>query len=301
MKRTLAFLPAALVIFCLLSGCAKTEEAAAPAPTPQIIYVTVTPAPESEAPLGTDELPLVVDPGQASFPGGLDDDGRGGGEYGICDENDPRFEGVEPVETVELTADRQYEANIFLSNFAEQNFQFYMYDLDLSQILGPLVRFAHIWYKINDQSGITYGELDGQTWEILSADRLCQVTDRFFPFELTEEDIERYYRPEEHSFYRDGLFYFEAADGEAHNRIAVADSITRMSTGVLFITFTEYDVDLDTYFDFEGSVPRSYYELTAEQAAAKSDLTAAASGRAIVEPHTYNGRSTYRLIEYTAL
>lgn len=294
MKKALCLTLAALLGLLLLSSCAKTEEA--PAPTPEIVYVTVTPepAPETQAPveppLEEDALPLELDPGPGSFPGGLDDDGPG--EY------DPR-DGVAAVEELSLTAERQYEANIFLSNFAEQGFRFYSYDLDMSQIMAQLVRFAHIWYKVNSYSEIAYGTFSGVTCETLTVGQVDTVVSRFFPFSVTREDADSYYIPPEHSFYQDGVFYFEAADGESYNRIAVVESATLMSDGTYQLAFVEYSIDLETYFSFDGGIPRSYYELTAQEAAARSDLTPLGSGVAYALPHDYQGRASYQLLEYT--
>ena len=298
MKKALCLTLAALLGLLLLSACAKTEEP--PAPAPEIVYVTVTPEPAPEAqgpvepPLEDDALPLELDPGPGSFPGGLDDDGRGpdeGGELYPWDD-------VTAVQSLEMTADRQYEANIFLSNFAEQGFRFYSYDMDMSQIMGQLVRFAHIWCKVNRQSEITYSTFSGVTCETLTAEQVDAVVSRFFP-SVTREDADLYYIPPEHSFYRDGTFYFEAADGEAHNRIAVAEGVTVMSDGTCFITFGEYEIDLETYYSFDGGIPRSYYELTASQAAERADLTLAAVGASCALPHDYQGRASYQLLEYS--
>lgn len=304
MKRSLALILIAVLLLCTASACTKENPELGPKPVSQSFSAeeseTPTPAPDPliEPPPPSDEMPLIVDPGPGSFPGGLDDDGPGG-EYAVYDEEDPRFEGVTIVENVELTAETQYEANVFLSNFAEQCFWFYCYDLDMGQFIDRIVDFAHIWYKINDYSAITYGQLDGHTYEILSADRFCEIAERYFPFEMTEDTIETYFRPQEHSFYQDGRFFFDAADGEAYNRIAVADGITRLSDGSCVITFTEYDIDLNTYYSFTGDIPLEYYELTPASAAERRDLTMTASGSAIVLPYDYNGRSTYQLIEYT--
>ena len=302
MKRALSLLLASLLALSLCAGCAKTESAEAPA---QTTSRPANGAADAEEPSSAAEIPeaaVIDDPAETSFPGGLDDDGRGPDEdaYYEPEEGAPgTMSGLTPVEFFPLDGSKQYEANIFLSNFAEQGINLYFYDLDMSQILPSLVHFAHIWCKINDQSAITYGQVDGVTYEILTFDRFRSVIGRYIPLNVTEESVEHSYTPQAHSFYQDGKFYFEAADGEAYNRIAVADSLSQLEDGRYCLTFTEYEIDLDAYYSFEAGIPRSYYELTPFEASQHQYLTRIADGYAIVTPYQYNGRDTYQLVEYT--
>lgn len=327
MKRALALLLAAILALTLCAGCAKNKSAEAPAQstsrpaagitasakaadnTAQSGAAAETPAPEPASAAEFPEAAVIGDPSETSFPGGLDDDGRGPYEqdYVFYEEDAIGMEGYEPVgmmsdltpvEFLPLDGSKQYEANVFLSNFAEQGINLYFFDLDMSQILPSLVHFAHIWCKINDYSAISYEQLDGEPYEVLSLEKFRSVIGRFIPLNVTEESVENYYYPQEHSFYQDGKFYFEAADGEAYNRIAVADSLSLLEDGRYCLTFTEYEVDLDVYFD--TGIPRSYYELTPTEAAQHQYLTRLADGYAIVTPYKYNGRDTYQLVEYTA-
>lgn len=308
MKRTLALLLAVLLALSLCAGCAKNESDDAPA---QATSHPIDSSAAEEAASSADlpEADVVTDPAETSFPGGLDDDGPGPDEqdYAFYEEAAIGTEGFEPVgrmsdltpvEFLPLDGSKQYEANVFLSNFAEQGANLYFYDLDMSQILPSLVRFAHIWCKINDRSAITYEQLDGEPYEVITFEKFSAVLKRYISLNVTREAVENYYYPQEHSFYRDGKFYFEAADGESHNRIAVADSLALLDDGRYCLTFTEYEVDLDVYFD-EG-IPRSYYELDPTAASQHQYLTRVADGYAIVTPYKYNGRDTYQLVEFTS-
>ena len=318
MKRNLALLLAALLVLSLCAGCAKTDAAApsvsvtaeadaADSGTGEEPVTRGTPSdaaapgsPSDAAAPGTpSDADVIYDPSGVSFPGGLDDDGPGPDEDGYDDYGSGGLSDLNPAEFIELDGNKQYEANIFLSNFAEQGINLYFYDLDMSQILPSLVDFAHIWCKINDRSAITYGQLDGVTYEILSLEEFRKVIGRFIPLNVTEEAVEYNYYPQEHSFYQDGSFFFEAADGEAHNCIAVADSLARLDDGRYVLTFTEYEIDLDAYYSFETGIPRSYYELSPFDASQHQYLTRIRDGYAIVTPYEYNGRSTYQLYEYT--
>ena len=303
MKRALALLLAALLALSLCAGCVKSETADTPA---QATSSPAMGAAAVEEPSSAAEIPeaaVIDDPAETSFPGGLDDDGRGPDEDDFADTENGApvgmMSGLTPVEFFPLDGSKQYEANLFLSNFAEQGINLYFYDLDMSQILPSLVRFAHIWCKINDRSAITYEQLDGEPYEVLSLEKFRSVIGRYIPLNVTEESVEHSYTPQAHSFYQDGKFYFEAADGEAYNRIAVADSLSQLEDGRYCLTFSEYEVDLDAYYSFEAGIPRSYYELTPFEASQHQYLTRIADGYAIVTPYQYNGRDTYQLVEYT--
>ena len=169
----------------------------------------------------------------------------------------------------------------------------------LSLLLAALLALSLCAGCAKNESAITYGQVDGGTYEILTFDRFQSVIGRFLPLNVTEESTEQSYPPQDHSFYRDGKFYFEAADGEAHNCIAVADSLARLEDGRYVLTFTEYEIDLDAYYSFTSAIPRSYYELTPFEASQHQYLTRIRDGYAIVTPYQYNGRSTYQLVEYT--
>lgn len=304
MKRALSLMLAVLLALSVCGGCTKKESPESSAPATSLPTVETASASAAEA-ASPAELPgpeAAGDPAETSFPGGLDDDGPGPGEEDPYEpeEGAPgHMSGLNPVEFFPLDGSKQYEANIFLSNFAEQGINLYFYDLDMSQILPSLVRFAHIWCKINDRSSITYGQVDGVTYEILTFDRFRSVIGRFIPLNVTEESAEQSYPPQDHSFYRDGKFYFEAADGEAHNGIAVADTLARLDDGRYVLTFTEYEIDLDAYYSFDFGIPRAYYELDPLSASQHQYLTRIRDGYAIVTPYQYNGRDTYQLVEYT--
>lgn len=313
MKRRSMLLLLFVLAFALLSGCRKTETVpvpvsdafvpagtAAPTDTPAPTASptpTASPVPrETEAPAGTEPL---------SFPGGLDDDGRGPDETddpyadyagGLADDG-PGEGAPYPVRSVAMTPEQQKEANLFLSNFAEQYFGDY-YETDDEAMISQVVDFAHIWCKINDRSAISYNELDGSVYEVMTLDQVNAVVNRFFPYRIGTFAAESLYSPTEHSFFRDGLFYYLAADGENYNRIAVADAMTLMSDETYFLDFTVYEIDWDTFFGFRDGIPRSYYEMTADQAGQAPELTPVAEGTALTIPHDWKGRASFQLLEY---
>ena len=273
-----------------------------PAPPPEVEPPPKLPPeePETGAVTYNPKIRRTETPEETGFPGGLDDDGRGPEEeeYYEPEEGAPGYmSGLIPVEFFSLDGDKQYEANLFLSNFAEQGINLYFFDLDMSQILPSLIDFAHIWYKINDRSAVSYGMLDYVSYETIDLEDIAAVINRYISLTVTEEAVDNYYYPQEHSFYQDGVFFFDPADGEVYNRIAVADSLSLLDDRRYCLTFTEYEVDLDVYFD--SGIPRSYYELDAFEASQHPHLNRSRDGFAIVTPYNYNGKDTYQLVEYT--
>lgn len=281
MKRTLILIITAALILSLAAACGKSESPVVlsaeltPAPTPE---PTAEPTPTS-APLATTE--------EGPFPGGLDDDGRGPEEADYPD-------GPEGApETAQLSSDAQHKANLFLSNFAEQFFGDYDYPND--GFVQMAVDFAHRWCKINSQGSISYETVDGTSWEVITLDRADEVVSRYFPYSLSDwhpDDIHSAYD----GFLRDGKLYFPAADGEAHNRVAVADGISDDPTGTHTIWFTIYEIDLEEYWN--DGVDPDYYWYTPLQAAEDPALSYVQSGTAVVTDGVWNGEKVYKLLSY---
>ncbi len=246
----------------------------APDDTPAPDAETPTPAPAEETP-----LPVTED---GPFPGGLDDDGPGD------------LWGPQAVASVELTPDVQYRINLFLSNFAEQYFRDYSY-FDINAA-ARAVDFAHIWCKVNASGRIEYANANGSSYETLTMSQVENVVSRYFPMKLSDYAFPDAYPPSDYSFYRDGKFWFLAADGEAWNRIAVADSMTLLEDGTYSVHFSVYALSITEYFDY--GVDRGYYRLSAADASEMFSLTRILYGSAVVEPGTWAGEDTYKLLDY---
>lgn len=273
----------------LLSGCRKSEPDAESTPASvSHVYTTAAPEPETTpAPAEPENLPLIeteADIPESGFPGGLDDDGR---EPGEADEPDP-------VEVVAMTRDQQRTANVFLSNFVEQYFGDFSYTQE--DVVARTVDFAHMWTKINDYGSIRYENTGGESYEVMSLDQAAAVVSRYFPADLTLADPEGLVLADGHGFYRDGSFYYEAADGDAHAQFAVVTTLVRLSDGTVAMEFDIYEMDLEEYFN--NGFDTDNYRLTPEEAAADSSLTLQGGGTARAIPGTWNGRDAYFLLEY---
>lgn len=199
---------------------------------------------------------------------------------------------------VAISADMQYEANIFLSNFAEQydftDFDIYTYD-------GlQMVNFAHRFAKINELGAISYDGL----YEVVTLDYVQGVLDRFFGLYLSASDYIDFpaptysYDTSYHGpYYKNGYFYYDAADGATFTHFAVVYKILSFPDGHLEMAFRRYDrLDFDTVGGL--AVTDAHYHLSLAEAEADPNLLNIGNGYAKVYPKVYNGHNTYQLIEY---
>lgn len=200
---------------------------------------------------------------------------------------------------VTIDANTQYEANIFLSNFAEQ---YDFYDFDIYKYNGEqVIDFAHRFAKINDYGAISYESL----YEVITLDYVQLVADRFFGLTLTAPDYIDLPAPSytfdesttKGPYYKDGKFYFPAADGATFTEFAVVYQILSFADGHLEMAFRRYDrLDFDTVGGL--AVTDAHYHLTLAEAEANPNLLNIGNGYAYVYPKYYNGHNTYQLIEY---
>lgn len=205
-----------------------------------------------------------------------------------------------PVDGAEVVMDAnmQYEANIFLSNFAEQ---YDFTDFDIYAYGGkPVIDFAHRFAKINEGGAISYDGL----YEVLTLDYVQGVLDRFFGLTIGPSDYldlpsptytfdSSYHGP----FYKDGKFYYDAADGATYTQFAVVYQILKFADGHLEMAFRRYDrLDFDTVGGL--AVSDAHYYLTLAEAEANPNLLNIGNGYAKVYPKVYGGHNTYQLIEY---
>ena len=213
----------------------------------------------------------------------------------------------EPGVPRSLSAEQQYEANIFLSNFSEQGFGLGRFaGFDSSEAVeAQLYAFAHLWAKINRQSAIFYED----SYEAMTLESVNEILERFFGLGIHPEDGTEYSEvfgignfDWDHSWYKDGVFYYPAGDGESYTGFTVVDSAESLSDGRTRFRFTVYELDLDIYYDNLG-IPQEYYRLTPAEAAQRvtsGELTPMNTGTAVCEPcHLQSsGRESYTLDSY---
>ena len=242
---------------------------------------------------GSDSAPTQADSGKADAPSA----------------GEPAESAPEAGAKISLSAQQQYEANIFLSNFSEQGFcggDYSSFDAASATDV-QIFSFAHLWAKINSQSAIEYK--DG--FEVMSLETVRDIANRYMRLDRQINPAEGTdYSKEmgmgnydwDRCWFEEGLFYYPAADGEVHTGFTVVDSAESRPDGLVAFEFTTYDMDLDSYFDFNG-IPNDYYRMTsddAERLAATGEISPNGTGRALCEPKTLkdSGRQTYALVSY---
>ena len=212
----------------------------------------------------------------------------------------------ETVEPLPLSAQRQYEANLFLSNFSEQGFgqrpgagTFVSSEASVAQLFS--------WAKINKRSAISY---EGN-YEVMTREDYVDIVRRYFDLDAVPEPAEgadfsaefgmgRY--DWDHCWYENGRFYYPAADGESHTCFSVADSAETADGRYTRFRFTIYALDLQIYWDNNG-IPDAYYHLTPSEAAARvaaGEISLVGTGTA--DAGTFylesSGRQSWRLLRY---
>ena len=212
----------------------------------------------------------------------------------------------EPGQPISLSAEQQYEANIFLSNFSEQWFCEYPFDRfdadDTSE--AQLFSFAHLWAKINRHSAISY---DGG-YETMTRENVNEIVGRYFGLGISPADGTDYSAALgmgnydwDHCWYEGGVFYYPAADGEAYNHFTVVDSAEALSGSRTRFRFTVYELDLDRYW--ADGVANEYYRLTPAEAVqhmTAMEIVPVRTGVAVVLPCYLesSGRESYILVSY---
>ena len=200
---------------------------------------------------------------------------------------------------ITFTGDMQYEANIFLSNFAEQ-YGFTSYDVAAHDVKF-LMTFAHRYAKINASGNLSYD----RQYEVMTLDYANTVLDRFFGESVSDSEMLSFPAPSysydssyHGPYYSSGLVYYDAADGATTTDLVVVDSAHQFPDGTIDMLFTKYSM-LDFYDSIGGlAVTDTYYSMTPDEAASDSNLEKIGTGWATVMPKAYNGRNTYQLIRY---
>lgn len=204
------------------------------------------------------------------------------------------------IEYISFDADRQEYANLFISDFAEQ----FITDIDREGLtVEQIMDFVHIFLKINSQDSITYQTNGDVTYETFTFERASEVIKKHFGIFITELGCENLPTPPATygdqpagPYYQDGIIWYEAADGENHNLIAIVDYGVVNPNGTQTLRFTIYAIDMATYSQISDAELKDYYKLTSDEAKADSTLAFVVSGTAIVD---IGQSAEYYLISYS--
>lgn len=195
---------------------------------------------------------------------------------------------------VALSLEQQYEANIFMSNFAELIIR--KFNVDKAGV-GEMVNFAVLHAIVNRKSMILF---DG-TMERMSLQDVNIILLRFFGKSLSDQQIVEYQASGgkeyffEHGYYSNGYFYWPVGNGESYVGVCIVDRVESYKDGSQRLWYTLYDYDVDEYWKNDWRVPDAIYRMTPSEAASNQYLSRSGSGFADVVPYSYNGRSSYQL------
>ena len=191
-----------------------------------------------------------------------------------------------------LSRDKQYEINIFISNFAEIDFEdFYIDDYNDGQIID----FSMLHNYVNNFGGINYSPSDDLV--VLSADSVQKNAKRFFGTSVycSETDLVNYDESEKEFFaYASSLNNhnsYSMLDFNKHYSIAVIDSMKSSGGGTHSVEFTVYKTNY--------SLSDNYYNYFPSDAHNDSTFTEVYTGSAVVSDYYVNGQNKYQLISYT--
>ena len=184
-----------------------------------------------------------------------------------------------------FSRDDIYLINIFLSNFAEQNFQKYPCDNY------ALVQFAFLFAKYNANSMVS---LAGNEYVMTNSD-VAYVTNRFFGQIIYLDDPTTLSGPYGQVItFSNNKFYYPAADGASISYCSFASNMTRNSDGTYTVLFDVY-----SHIDPHESMS-AFYSMTWNEAKSDSRLQYVYSGTAVVRDYIReDGVSTYQLISYS--
>ena len=216
-------------------------------------------------------------------------DGDKSGEY-VFAKNSTDKDGEE----LTLTKDTQREANLFLSNFAEQEQGAFSFSGKIDPV--KLMRFAFDFAKINTPEKI---KTESGT-EFLSMKDCNGILERYTPFFIPEAE-EKYLESDGTNTDIDYVWCFDGKairgekEEEPHNTFAVANAMYRERGNIRIIYYDLYELDIVEYLD--RGIDKSYYELSAKDAEKNTSLKKIGKGRAVAETYHVSGRDSYRLIE----
>lgn len=200
------------------------------------------------------------------------------------------FSATLETNSMELSGDRQYWANIFISDFVEQFISEYPADGGSD---AELSAFARLFCKLNRRDAIVY-ENGEETVGLDTVNELCM---RFFGRELDPSEGAQYRNGWGMEWrFENGKFRFPAADGEAYNRFAVVTSSQSQTGGTVILSFDLYEVPLEEYWS--RGIDGAFYRMTSAEARATADtgrITLVGSGYAEALPIEQSGHDGYHL------
>lgn len=200
-------------------------------------------------------------------------------------QSDSSIKNQTTTQSVELSREDQYTINLFLSNFSEQGFGPY----DSSTGINQIAPFTYIFAIINSYNNITERQENGMAYDTITLDYVNKVSMRFFNRQFSREEASTFSWDQQHSFYRDGVFYFEMAAGATYCNFTVVDRLEHADDDTYIAYFHNYLLANTHVMD------SSLYHMTPQEAEASSRIEVLAQGVAHL---TRDSAGKYHLLEY---
>lgn len=201
-------------------------------------------------------------------------------------------------EVITLSGDEQTNANTFISNFAEAYFE--NFDKETAGIERYL-DFVFIHFKINAANKITTEKKGDITYETFKVEDARNSLGKYFSYMLKSEDCEKLNTPPSTygdqpsgPYYADGKIWYQAGAGDSYNLIAIVNFAKSNGDGTMTLSFTIYEIDLDTFQKLDSNGLKEYYKLTPDKAVANKTITPVKTGTAKVGV----GQTSYYLLSY---
>ena len=181
-----------------------------------------------------------------------------------------------------MDADAKREINVFLSNFSETGYGYY-----ISNEIEEKISFAFNHNIINNYENFKVIYENGMIG--ISAELVDATLERFFGESIPHQTPQN----SEYWIYDNGNFMMPAADGETYSQFSVATEAVSNSDGTLTVEFNVY-YDPSRVHDEPNS---EWYSMTNEEAAGAYQYQY--SGTAVLRPKkVYNGNDSYEIVTY---
>ena len=201
-----------------------------------------------------------------------------------------------------LSADEQYEINIFLSNFSEQGFNMYNevekvvitedFHVDHANV-NQMVQFAFDMYDINIGNELTF--LDGGSSMALTVDQVCGKVNRYFALNLTPEDVARCGYAKEGNYVKKPY-----AVGDSHPEFTIVSEMLDQGDGTYLAKFKIFVLE-EAATGGNMVSDKSVYAMTEAEANTTAGVSYYGYGKAVVKPYQVNGKDSYQLISYKVI
>ena len=193
---------------------------------------------------------------------------------------------AESGKPMQMSAEEQKQANLFLSNFAEQSDGSFSFDGSFH--MATLVDFAFNFARANNPEKITV-EDDMEAMPLSTVNTyLKRYTSYIIPV------AETFYVEGDNFYYEEGNIYHTITEGTEYPLLAIARQMERGRGNIRFIDYDVYELDPVEYR--AQGIDKSYYEMTAAEAEKTPSLKKVSRGRAVAEAFYTGTRDSFRLI-----